>query len=123
MSLSDPFENYFEYMDKLKEFETIRNNKGKLTCLLKNHPNAADYFYERSYGYLTLDYTESRYVMLSIASIDDSSLVFFGPTEGEQQGMVRIERILEVIKSWNGWIPTYEQSVDLEKTCGLYWNK
>jgi hypothetical protein len=95
-----PRYDYDELMKELKEYEEIveepplQPNEPKLCWggLLRNHPNAADFFYDQSHGELSIrvrpapsDFSAS----LMIHSIDDGSIVLLGPTESLEKAEKR----------------------------------
>lgn len=119
--------DYNACMAELKERETLVNTgPNEWHCWLKNHPNAADFFYGRAFGELLLSVrpTGDTYsVILSIWSIDDGSVIMLGPVEPEEKALKRAERLKPIVESWDGWIPT-EAQVELAcKESGLYWNR
>lgn len=116
--------DYDRFMSFTKSLEGLRLEKEEYKCFLKNHPGAADHFYGRSHGDLRMRYQPGqRNVILSIASIDDSYIVFLGPVEAKDEAIRRMELLVNQINSWDGWIPTAEQCHEVERTCGMYWNR
>lgn len=116
--------DYDRFMAFTKSLEGLRLENEEYRCFLKNHPAAADCFYGRSHGVLRLRYDQSqRYVMLSIWSIDDGYISFMGPNELLESATRRVELLVNQINSWDGWIPNEEQCKEVEKTCGMYWNR
>lgn len=123
-NIAEVLKDYHRFMSFTQSLEGLRLENEEYRCFLKNHPGAADHFYGSSHGALTMRYYENqRYVFLHIASIDDGSIVFMGPTESKEEAVRRIELLVNHINSWDGWIPTYEQCIQLEKACGMYWNR
>lgn len=128
----DKFVDFTKSLEKLQRSNSLYQNTGEVIkennpeyhCFLKNHPGAADFFYEQSHGYLCMRYFEpQRSVHLSIQTIDDGGIVFHGPSESLEQVKIRIEKLKIQIESWAGWIPTEEQCREVEKKCGMYWNR
>lgn len=115
---------YDDFMRFTKDLEILRFADNEYTCLLKNHPHAAGYFYGQSHGSLTMYYCQSMHcVALHIHSTDDGSITFLGPDESEEDAEDRIHRLINEIHSWDGWIPNAKQCLDVEKQCGVYWNR
>jgi hypothetical protein len=100
-------------------------------CLLKNHPQAADHFYEKAFGDLSIllhkvydSKAENKYFAgLHINSIDDVSIVLLGPSETLDKAKIRMTLLLEQTSYWHGWIPTEEQVQAAAHSTGTYWNR
>lgn len=123
---------YHKLMDELKSYEQlIQDDKGNYSCFLKNHPQAADCFYDQAFGNLTLglrqpyskEPTNLYYVFLCINSIDDGSVVLIGSSEPKDKALTRLERVKTHIEDWGGWIPTIDQVRTCCTDCGLFWNR
>lgn len=122
--MTTSFDSYRKLMKITKASEQLyKDTDDSHTCLLKNHPGAADHFYGQSHGLLYLRISPRNCVELIIASIDDGSIVFLGPTENKDASLNRINIIIQEIESWDGWIPTEQQCQQFEKNCGMFWNK
>lgn len=117
---------YYLLMRQLKEMESLRETKeNHYECFLKNHPNAAVYFYDHSHGHLKLYIqkelnTEHHFVYCSISSIDDSFIMFRGPSENLDKALNRLERFKDLMNNWDGWIPNQEQCQDISNKSGLF---
>ncbi len=96
--------------------------------LLRNHPGAADFFYDRPYAEVTIrtNYENDWGIIFSISSIDDGSIVLMAPSESQDDKSRRLIRIYEEIDragNWGGWIPTEAQVEEFAKSTGMYWNR
>jgi hypothetical protein len=126
--LKTDYMKLIKFTSSLEElhFDDLKN---EYNCYLKNHPGAADYFYGASHGRLILRILPTKqdksifYVFFSIQSIDDGSLVFFGPNEDKSHAIKRIDLIISEINNWGGWIPNERQCKELEIKAGVYWNR
>ena len=119
--------DYFQLMKELDNLTQLKLNNDFYECLLCNHPQAADYFYDQTHGHLTLKIikkTESDYfVLLHINSIDDGSISIMGPYESKDKAQRRLLILKSHISIWGKWIPNAEQ---IQKACmdsGCYWNR
>lgn len=124
--------NYVALMKHLKSLEEIVKIGNEYCGLLKNHPNAADGFYEQSHGDLTIKISQAPYATnpaerhqatLMIDSIDDGLIVLLGPIETREKAEQRERMLRSVAKSWGGWIPNAEQVDAAAKETGCYWNR
>jgi len=125
--------DYNDLMKELKSYEEIVEEPPLLPgepklCwggLLRNHPNAADFFYDQSHGELSIrvrpapsDFSAS----LMVHSIDDGSIVLLGPTESLEKAEKRALLLKAEVEEWGGWIPTKEQVEETARKTGCYWN-
>lgn len=119
------FIEYAALMRKLKNAETMVEEDGKYTCLLRaGHSSQPLCLYNQSHGMLSASVRRkidgTFYVSLVICSIDDSMCSITGPIETEEKANKRLLRLLEYVQMWDGQIPTVE---DFEYTgiqCGCY---
>ncbi len=119
-------EEYIALMKQTQEAETLKTVQEGYHGLLRNHPNAAGQFYGRSHGLLyvristiNLDFR----IVFSIWSIDDGDIVLLGPPESEKKAEARLDKCLEEITKFDGWIPTKEQVEETARNTGCYWNQ
>ena len=131
--VDEALKDYNKFMAFTRSLEGLRlitkeylkgTTRQEYQCLLKNHHGAADFFYGSSHGYLTMYFCESKQgAVLIIHSIDDGFIAFFGPNESPEQAAKRIDLLINQINSWDGWIPNEEQCRQVEKLCGMWWNR
>lgn len=134
-----PRYDYDALMKQLKAYEIIEEEPPLLpsdpklcwAALLRNRPDAANCFYARSHGDLSIrvrpgisSSEEKGYVAnLMIHSVADNSIVLIGPVESKGKAGTRAIMLRAEAEEWDGWIPTKKQvEVAAEKT-GCYWNR
>lgn len=98
---------------------------GSYTCLL-NVEFFEECFYNFPYGFLTVTKTALKDNFFSVEaivhSIDDVSVPMLGPIEHNTEADLRLKKVVEGIKEWEGYLP---KTSDLETFCqerGLYLN-
>lgn len=121
----DRFVRFTRDLFKLRPDPKSRDLSAQI-CFLKNHWNAAGWFYGEGLAYLTVSIrreSESHgSIFLLVHSIDDGSIPVFGPSEPFSGAENRLSRVIEQIESWDGWIPSPDQLRKLERECGMFWN-
>jgi len=130
--------DYDKLMERLKSFEEIIEDEPfpnqPALCwygLLRNHPKAADFFYDQSHGDLHIrvshavsDKNAAGFTAnLYVHSIDDGSIVLLGPVEPLEKAEKRALLLKAETEEWGGWIPTVEQVEAAARKTGCYWNR
>lgn len=123
-------------VNSLKEYSCLRKQilnaqelkeqpDGSYTCLL-NVEFYEECFYNFPYGFLTVTKEALKDNFFSVTaivhSIDDVSVPMLGPIEYSAEANLRLKKVVEGIKEWDGYLP---KTSDLETFCrerGLYLN-
>jgi len=119
------FIEYAGLMRKLKNAETMKEDDGRYTCLLRagQYPRPLC-LYNQSHGMLSASVRRkidgTFYVSLIITSIDDSICSITGPIESIDKANKRLLRLLEYVEMWDGQVPTIEDFKYTAQQCHCY---